>query len=83
MIRTQISLTEEERRLLDVAAAESGRSISSLIREAVQLTYGGEHSLDDDLAAMRAAFGSWTAGDLDAADWVDDLRTGSRLQDNS
>lgn len=83
MIRTQISLTEEERRLLNVAAAESGRSISSLIRDAVQLAYGAEHSLEGDLATMREAFGSWNARTLDAADWVDEIRTGSRLGDSA
>jgi plasmid stability protein len=80
MQRTQISLTSEERRVLDAAAARTGRSIAALIRDAVQAVYGTERSTDDDLAAMRRAFGSWQDHDLDGAAWVDQLRSGSRLQ---
>ncbi len=79
MQRTQISLTSEERRVLDAAASRTGRSIAALIRDAVQAVYGTERSNEDDLAAMRRAFGSWKDHDLDGAGWVDRLRSGSRL----
>ena len=80
MQRTQISLTDEERGALDAAALRTGRSLSSLIRDAVEQVYGSEHSAEDDLAAMRRAFGSWNDHDLDGAAWVDQLRSGSRLE---
>jgi hypothetical protein len=79
MQRTQISLTSEGRRALDAEAARTGRSISALIRDAVETVYGAERSSEDDLAAMRRAFGSWKGKDRDGATWVDQLRSGSRL----
>jgi hypothetical protein len=83
MMRTQISLTSEERRALDAAAARTGKSIAALIRDAVETVYGAERSTDDDLAAMRRAFGSWKDHDEDGAAWVDQLRSGSRLPSSS
>jgi Ribbon-helix-helix protein, copG family len=80
MLRTQISLTAEERRALDVVSARTGRSISALIRDAVDTVYGAERSSNDDLTAMRGAFGSWKDRDLDGAAWVDAMRSGSRLR---
>ncbi len=79
MLRTQISLTEEERHLLDGVAARTGRSIAALIRDAVKLAYGSERSAHDDLAAMRRAFGTWQDRSVDGAAYVERLRTGKRL----
>ena len=81
MQRTQISLTEEGRRALDAAAARTGRSISALIRDAVEAMYGEERSTEDDLAAMRRAFGSWGDRGSEGSAWVDQLRSGRRLED--
>lgn len=79
MLRTQISLTPEERRLLDVEAARTGRSISALIRDAVSRTYSAGRDADADLRAIDAAFGAWSDGGVDGEAYVERLRSGSRL----
>lgn len=79
MQRTQISLTSEDRRLLDDEAARTGRSISALIRDAVARTYGSARDADDDLRAIDAAFGGWRDQDVDGESYVESLRTGRRL----
>lgn len=81
MLRTQISLTPEERRLLDVEAARTGRSISALIRNAVSQTYGSRRDADDDVSAIDAALGAWSETDVDGEAFVERLRSGDRLDE--
>jgi hypothetical protein len=83
MQRAQISLTSEERRLLDAVVARTGGSMSALVRNAIEAVYGEERSSGDDLAAMRLALGSWKGRDRSGAGWVDQLRSGSRLPRSS
>ena len=79
MQRTQISLTSEERRALDTESARTGKSLSALIREAVEAMYGTSRSSSDDLDLMRQSFGTWTDHHEDGASTVERLRSGSRL----
>lgn len=79
MQRTQISLSDHERALLDAEAARTGRSISALIRDAVTAVYSRQRTVEDDLAAMRTAFGQWSTDGPDGASWVERRRTGARL----
>lgn len=81
MLRTQISLTAEERRLLDAEAARTGRSISALIRDAVSSTYGSGRDPDADVAAIDAAVGAWGEREVDGEAYVERLRSGARLDE--
>ncbi|WP_091183631.1 ribbon-helix-helix protein, CopG family [Paramicrobacterium humi] len=83
MQRTQISLSEEERRLLDAEAARTGRSLSALIRDAVTLAYGSRRDTEAGLRAISEAFGAWSDRDFDGEEYVERLRSGSRLREAS
>ncbi len=80
MMRTQISLTAQDRKLLDDAAARTGRSISALIRDAVSLTYGSERDADADVRSIDGAVGAWRESTIDGEAYVESLRSASRWQ---
>ncbi len=84
MQRTQISLTSEERSLLDAEAARTGRSISALIRDAVTIVYSPARDDAADRRAIQTALGAWEprtaeGAEIDGAEYVDRLRSGRRL----
>ena len=51
-----------------------------VIREAIKVAYGSEHSAQDDLAAMRRGFGAWQGCSTTGAAYVQRLRSGRRLK---
>jgi Arc/MetJ-type ribon-helix-helix transcriptional regulator len=79
MIRTQISLTPEQHRQLTKLAKSTGRSMSDLIRSAVDRVYESHRTQEDDIAALRRAFGAWHSQDVDGETYVQRVRSGHRL----
>lgn len=78
MVRTQISLTEEQKHRLDVKAAADGVSLSDLIRRAVDDCYPDERDTDSDITAIRQAIGAWQGRDFDGETYVERVRSGRR-----
>lgn len=58
MVRTQIYLTDEERRELRILSRRTGRSQSALIREAIDALLSQQES-GDRVERLREARGLW------------------------
>jgi predicted DNA-binding protein len=68
MVRTQIYLTDEQKRQLERLAAARGKKQSEMIREAID-GYLVRQKPEDWKAAFEAVRGMWTdGGDFDARD---------------
>lgn len=80
--RTQITLSEEQYRLLKTEAQRTGASLSELIRQAVTARY--RRSPAHLSAALDRSFGAWKGRDFDGEEYVERLRRpglGQRLRD--
>ena len=68
MIRTQVYITEQEKKMLAQLSKETGESKSTLIREAIALLCQSKRKKSGDFAAgIRATAGSWKDNDFDFA----------------
>lgn len=81
MQRTQIYLTHEQGRMLERRSRATGRSISQLIREAIDAAYlrGRQVSRADRVRLARKSAGAWTAFDVTGAEYVERIRGARRL----
>lgn len=80
LTRTQISLSADDRRVLEIAGRRTGRSMSALIREAIHSTYGAPGSGDRVRAALDLSFGVTTI-EVSGEAAVESIRTARRLID--
>ena len=81
MRRTQIYLTDEQGALLDSRSKASGRTISELIREAIDTVYSRRRSMTQAQkvrVAQRTA-GAWANAQETGAEYVERIRGSRRL----
>jgi hypothetical protein len=81
MRRTQIYLTEEQGRVLEGRSRATGRTISQLIRDAIDGMYaqGREMSRADRVRLARRTAGAWTEFAETGAEYVERIRGARRL----
>jgi predicted DNA-binding protein len=81
MRRTQIYLTEEQGRLLEGRSRATGRTISQLIREAIDAAYvrGRQLSRAEQLRLARKTAGAWAEFHETGAEYVERIRGARRL----
>lgn len=81
MRRTQIYLDDAQRRKLNRVAKRTHRTVSELIREAIDARYGGNPKEEFLQALLAGAFGVWKdRSELGSTDrYVRALRRGNRL----
>ncbi|MBN8869955.1 MAG: CopG family transcriptional regulator [Solirubrobacterales bacterium] len=78
LTRTQISLSDEDRKVLEAMRRRTGQSMSALIRDAIHSTYGSAGSVESVRAALDSTFGV-VSSDRSGEELVDSIRSGRRL----
>ena len=78
MQRTQVSLSDDDRQILDAVGRRTGLSMSALIRAAIHTTYG---RVSEDARMRTAVLATFDMVDVNASgeQLVDRLRSGERL----
>ena len=81
MRRTQIYLSDEQGHLLERHARASGRTMSQLIRAAIDTVYsGGRHmGRSERVRVARRTAGAWSEFAETGAEYVERIRSGKRL----
>lgn len=80
--RTQIYLTKAQGVALDREARRTGTTRSHLIREAIEERYGTAGSDRDRIRrALEATAGLWKDRDETGVEYVERMRSGSRIRD--
>lgn len=82
LTRTQISLSDGDRRMLDAVSRRTGKSMSALIREAVHHTYGATDAHEKVRSLIDGSFGVVSV-ELSGEELVDRVRSGRRLSELS
>jgi predicted DNA-binding protein len=80
--RTQISLSDDDRRVLDAVSHRTGKSMSHLIRQAIHSTYGNAGQEDVARRALASTFGA-VQSETSGEELVESIRSGSRLRAHS
>lgn len=81
MRRTQIYLTEEQGQLLESRSKTSGRTISELIRAAIDAVYSPRRAMSraDKVRIARRTAGAWKDFPESGAEYVERIRGSRRL----
>jgi hypothetical protein len=81
MRRTQIYLSDDQGSLLARRARETGRSMSQLIRAAIDAAYSGarQMSRSERVRVARRTAGAWSDFPETGAEYVERIRSGKRL----
>lgn len=84
MRRTQIYLRDDQGSLLERHARATGRTMSELIRAAIDATYTGGRQMgrSERARVARRTAGAWTDFPETGAQYVERIRSGKRLVRN-